>query len=153
MKKTTGRRETGHTQLLLLSEDRRYILRSLMMASMQNNAGHALELLNKGISVNERDDCGRTPLMFAARNGRDDAVAALLHHGANVNAADGEGNTALHHAATGGHCDAAALLLKAGADLGAKSKDGLTPLEKAEKLWGDADLRGIVKLLKSRAQD
>jgi len=45
--------------------------------------------------VNERNEDGRTPLMFAAINGETECAKELLQHGADVNATAHDGGTAL----------------------------------------------------------
>ncbi len=71
-----------------------------------------------------------TPLMWAARHGSLDALAALLDAGATINAQDGRyGWTALQHAIHTGHADAVRLLLDRGADPNLSAAAGsLTPL-------------------------
>jgi ankyrin repeat protein len=55
-------------------------------------------LIEKGASVNDEDNNRMTPLMYAARKGREEAVKTLLASGANVSARDNEGRTARMHA-------------------------------------------------------
>jgi ankyrin repeat protein len=77
------------------------------------------------------DRAGRSPLFYAASEGRADDVAAYLQdHGDEVNFVDGEGSTPLHFAAQHQHADVAAVLIEAGADLDARNRFGNTPL------WG-----------------
>ncbi len=77
------------------------------------------------------DQAGRSPLFYAALEGRAADVAAYLHgHGDEVNFADKEGFTPLHFAAQQQHADVAAQLIEAGADLNARNRFGNTPL------WG-----------------
>jgi ankyrin repeat protein len=53
-------------------------------------------LLKAGADVNEHGPNGETPLMFAARNGRVDAIRVLLDHKAEVNVREKlRGTTAL----------------------------------------------------------
>ena len=61
-------------------------------------------LLKAGADVNEHGPNGETPLMFAARNGRVDAIRVLLDHKAEVNAREKlRGTTALMWAAEQSH--------------------------------------------------
>lgn len=80
----------------------------------------------------DRDKNGATSLMWAACNGRAEAVKLLLRAGANPNAVDGvhEG-TALHYALESFEEDNSAvinLLMEAGADPNVRTTTGLTPL-------------------------
>ena len=77
------------------------------------------------------DRAGRSPLHYAAVEGRAADVAAYLHeHGDQVNFADEDGFTPLHFAAQQQHAEVAAMLIDAGADLNARNRFGNTPL------WG-----------------
>lgn len=49
-------------------------------------------------SVDERDESGMTPLMYAADRGYSEIVSLLLEYGASVDAVDMEGQSALHYA-------------------------------------------------------
>jgi ankyrin repeat protein len=71
---------------------------------------------------------GMTGLMFAARDGKIDAVRALLKAGANPNLADPDHSTPLLVALMNGHWDTARLLIEAGADVNAWDWWGQTPL-------------------------
>lgn len=70
-------------------------------------------LLDAGVSVDTVDGHGRTPLHFAAINGRAEVVELLLACGANPDAQDQNGLTALHLAPSREVVDH---LLDAGAD-------------------------------------
>lgn len=75
---------------------------------------------------------GYTPLHYASRAGKLEAVAHLLQRGANVDAAlRASAATPLHRAAFGGHLDVVKLLIAAGADRDAQDADGETALHKA----------------------
>jgi ankyrin repeat protein len=68
-----------------------------------------------------------TPMLFAVRAGRLEAVRALLDHGANVNDRAPDGASALVIAAVNAHWELGALLLDRGADPNAAAQ-GWTPL-------------------------
>ncbi|KGO51226.1 hypothetical protein PEX2_032600 [Penicillium expansum] len=88
-------------------------------------------LLERGGSVNSRDNHGRCPLHYAAEAyfGKIHKIVALLiQNGAEVNTRDIFGYTPLHSVvAKEGAWEAAAELLKAGADRYAMSDDGKFP--------------------------
>ena len=50
-------------------------------------------------NADEREDFGRTPLMYSAMVEREECVTVLLRHGALISAQDDNGQTALHWAA------------------------------------------------------
>jgi ankyrin repeat protein len=72
---------------------------------------------------------GLTPLHFAAREGRIEAVKALLEAGADINQQTvGDKATPILIATINGHFDLAAVLLEKGADPNAAQHNGATPL-------------------------
>jgi len=76
---------------------------ALLVASILGQAAVIDELTNYGASVYARLDDGRTPLMLAAQNGRDDAADMLLAIGANRFGMDEQGRTASDLAREQGH--------------------------------------------------
>ena len=74
---------------------------------------------------------GPTPLMLAAREGREDLVRALLDGGAGVNLADADGDTALDLAASRGNAEIVRRLISAGADVKSKRRFDEPVLAKA----------------------
>ncbi|HEY2908096.1 MAG TPA: ankyrin repeat domain-containing protein [Vicinamibacterales bacterium] len=95
-------------------------------------------------------DATLTPLMWAARRGAVDAMAALVDAGARVDARDSRNEwTALQHAVHTRHAAAALLLLDRGADPNGRSAPGrLTPLLMAAD---DRDATVVAALLKHGA--
>ena len=75
-------------------------------------------LLSHGASVNETNDHGDSPLMFASENGHIDVVALLLSHGANGNyKRSDDGCSSLMLASEMGHVEIVALLLSHGVNV------------------------------------
>jgi ankyrin repeat protein len=98
----------------------------IVAAAHSGNKKIVTYLLEKGVSVDEKDDrYGRTALWAAAENGDVPMVHLLLEHGANPNLADKKGKTPLH-ATDSFEC--MALLLQHGADPNTPDKYGRTPL-------------------------
>lgn len=109
---------------------------SLMWASSQSQPAMVRLLLEHGADANKRsknqdwprwitseprvkplDWGGFTPLLYAAREGCVDCIAALLDGGANINTPDLWGETPLILATLNLHYDVAALLIERGADV------------------------------------
>jgi uncharacterized protein len=109
---------------------------ALMWAASQQQPAMIALLLKHGAEVNARsknqdwprwvtseprvkplDDGGYTPLLYAAREGCKDCVAALLDGGAAINMPDLWGQTPLLMATLNLHYDTAALLIERGADI------------------------------------
>ncbi len=71
---------------------------------------------------------GRTPLHYAALEGRLDEAKRLLAEGADASARDDNGWAPLHFATQNWHVDIASLLLSSGAEVDARDSNGNTPL-------------------------
>ena len=78
--------------------------------------------------VNEKDDRGITPLIYAAIVGNLDMINLLLEMDANVNEKTHSGATALHCAASKGYLKAAQSLIRNGADVNCRDEHNSTPL-------------------------
>lgn len=107
--------------------------RRIRVAVVTNNTIMIKQLLNSGVSLNEADEQGRTPLHLASCSGYTELVRLLLEHGADPNRRDCMGNTPLHLAAVTGKTSVVTLLLNAGTDLLSLDKKGYNPLQLAQK--------------------
>lgn len=111
----------GETPLLAaIARDRHAIMQQLLEAGANVNNK---SLLHKGL----------TPLMHAARLGREKASILLLDHGANIDAVDNGGKTALMHAAEVGRKNIIELLLSRGADPSLIDRRGRDAVRYAKK--------------------
>ncbi|HEV2264437.1 MAG TPA: ankyrin repeat domain-containing protein [Stellaceae bacterium] len=101
---------------------------SVAAIAAQNKTREVLGMLNGGASPNERDDLGRTGLIYAAILDNPMMARILLTHDADTSVRDKLGNTALHWAAERGNTDVLTLLLDAHASVDAVNNQGVTPL-------------------------
>ncbi|XP_031213006.1 kinase D-interacting substrate of 220 kDa isoform X9 [Mastomys coucha] len=85
-------------------------------------------LLEKCKDVDERNECGQTPLMIAAEQGNVEIVKELIKNGANCNLEDLDNWTALISASKEGHIHIVEELLKGGANLEHRDMGGWTAL-------------------------
>ena len=100
----------------------------LLDAAKSGQTDKVQALLQSGARVNEKDNEGRTPLMFASAYGHSSIVQVLLDAGADVNAKANNGSTALVGASWNGHTDTVQVLLANGAKVNEKNRDGVTAL-------------------------
>lgn len=71
---------------------------ALLAAIKENNTLQALNLIETGADIRQRDTNQHTALMLAAKAGNWSIVTALLDHDADVHAVDEQGNSALWYA-------------------------------------------------------
>lgn len=106
-------------------------------------------LIAAGANVNDVDEGGRTPLMFASQTGSLETIKTLLVAGASINARDKSGQTALMWGQVASRYagrynpEVIKTLIGARADVNAVDKSGRTPLMFAAQ----ADLAESVKML------
>ena len=100
------------------------------LAAMNGNCVILRALIAAGADAGAHDDCGATPLAWAANRSHLEAIDVLLDAGVDPDARDLEGRTALMYA-----LDLAVVsrLLDRGADSRIKSTDGLTAAEEASR--------------------
>jgi ankyrin repeat protein len=85
-------------------------------------------VLKAGAELEARDKYSQTPLYFAVRAEKRDALDALIAAGADVNAKFKSGQSALHEAVSRGKPDYVSALLKGGASVDQRDSQGKTPL-------------------------
>jgi ankyrin repeat protein len=120
----------GPSESLLDPQD----LRSDFFLAVRNGAANAIrKFLNQGISLESRDDFGRTALHLAAEWCSPETVQLLLQAGGRIDTTDRDRWTPLHTAARFNSARSIDLLSKAGADLSARTADQCTPLHLAAR--------------------
>ena len=78
------------------------------------------------VDIEAKDNNGNTPLNYASRNGKFDAVKFLVEEGADIEAKSNDGDTPLIWASRHGEFDIVKFLVEKGADIEAKGNDGNT---------------------------
>lgn len=107
-------------------------------------------LLEGGADLEGPDDGGYTPLMVAARAGKNDVVKYLIGKGCKVNARNPGDQAALFLACNNGKADVALTLIAAGADCSTPTKKGYTPLMAAACSTNEIE---VLKLILSKGVD
>lgn len=101
----------------------------LLHAVRTNDRATVLRALELGVSVDARDDLGRSALLLAVRDARDLDLVKLLHErGAAIDTPDAGGRTPLSWAAARGRLDLVRYLLAEGASVDRADAQGRTPL-------------------------
>ncbi len=126
-------------------------MNDLWAAVARNDSKEAIRLLDAGFDPNTKDSDGRTALMHAVIDGKDELVKLLIARGSDVNAQDKQGFSALHFAAQDYCQPATEALLKAGATVDARDKFGNTPLGRA--VFNSRGRGEIIKLLLEHGAD
>ncbi|XP_063978361.1 ankyrin repeat domain-containing protein 54-like [Diachasmimorpha longicaudata] len=106
--------------------------KKMRLAAATNNIELITALLAKGVSPNNADAQGRSPLHLACSSGYTDIVKILLDYGADPNKIDTLGNTPLHLAAVTSKISVVVLLLKAGTNVLSFDRHGYNPLQLAQ---------------------
>jgi len=91
-------------------------------------------IIRYGISVNEGNATGETPLFFASKTDSISTIKVLLENNANLSARDTQGNSVLHAAVRWNAEKSASLLISSGIDVNVYSLNGNTPLHDAVAL-------------------
>jgi hypothetical protein len=111
----------------------------ILDAIEQHKNDRIISFLNNGLSVNFKDNEGKTLLMQAAAHDNVEILWELLEHGAKIDAQDKWGYSALMVACQHGHLYSVAQLLRAGADVYLKNKQGQTAMDLARSMLRFAD--------------
>lgn len=116
-------------------ESDQFVVHQMSAENVQYQIDKMIALANKnGISVNDADNNGTTPLMKALSVGQKMVALKLLAAGAKENQRDKKGQTALYYINWYKNSELMTKMLIAwGADVGVKDNDGNTPLIKAAK--------------------
>jgi hypothetical protein len=88
-------------------------------------------LLSQGVSPEEADPRGYSPLLLSARNGKWDIAMLLLDQGVSVSLQDDRGNRALHYAVMAGQLPLVRKLCEAGSSPQWKNLQGRSALDLA----------------------
>lgn len=105
----------------------------------------AVDLIARGINVNQKDYNGQTPLHYAAVHRRTEIVREIINGGGDVNIRDNYGNNALWTAVFNarGNYEIVKLFTDKGGDALTKNKAGRSPLDFARQI-GDKKLIEIL---------
>ena len=104
------------------------------------------KLVAKGVSVNEKDQMGTTPLGLAVLNNHPKAVQKLIELGADPNQVGPDGSVVLHGATFFGLEDSLRALIENGARLNEKNAQGQTALDIAAAPWSE-EMEDIIKFV------
>jgi len=100
-------------------------------------------IIRSGISVEETNSTGQTPLFMAIRNDSPSTIRVLVENNASLNTRDTQGNSLLHAAVRWNAINSATLLLGNGIDANVFSLNGNTPLHDAVAL-GMSDIETLL---------
>jgi ankyrin repeat protein len=88
-------------------------------------------IIRNGISVEEANATGETPLFFAIKADSPPTIRTLIENNANLNARDSQGSSVLHSAVRWNAVNSASLLVTFNIDINVHSLTGNTPLHDA----------------------
>lgn len=107
----------------------------LCKAAEKGNVGDAQKLISQGANVNAIT-FGNTPLHYAAKNGKTDAVKFLVKHGAKMDERNVDGMTPLHLAAQHNQKEAAVTLIHMDANIEIRDDENKTAIQRASIFKG-----------------
>jgi ankyrin repeat protein len=124
----------------------------LFRALNAQNSADLQRLLRAGISPDERNSAGLTPLMVAAATRKGAMAAVLISAGANIEARDEAGGTTpLMFAVKAGDFETVSQLIRSGANLNSRDQAGRTALFYAVQQSGRRRRQFVTLLLNSGA--
>jgi len=94
-------------------------------------------IIRNGISVEETNATGETPLFSAIKTDNVSTIRTLINNNASLNARDSQGNSILHAAVRWNTVNSTAFLVTSDIDINAHSLNGNTPLHDAVMLGMD----------------
>jgi len=100
-------------------------------------------IIRNGISVEETNATGQTPVFMAIRTDGVSTIRILLENNANLNARDSQGNSVLHAAVRWNAINSASFLISSGIDINSHSLNGNTPLHDSIAL-GMSDIETLL---------
>jgi len=100
-------------------------------------------IIRNGISVEEANATGQTPVFFAIRNDSPATIRVLVENSANYNVRDSQGNSLLHVAVRWNAIESISYLISLGIDINVFSLNGNTPLHDAVAL-GMSDIETML---------
>ncbi|XP_048520177.1 uncharacterized protein LOC109544510 isoform X2 [Dendroctonus ponderosae] len=103
----------------------------LHIASQEGNLEVASYLVDKGCSIDARNNAGSKPIHIAAREGHEATVKYFLSKGLSVNELGAANQTVIHYAAMTGQLNVVKFLIMQGANINAKDLNCCTPLHLA----------------------
>lgn len=126
-------------------------MNEFLTAIARNDKQEVIRLLDAGVNPDVKDADGRTALMHAVIDGKDELTELLIARRSNLNAQDGRGFSALHFAAQDYRVKATEALLHAGAAVDLRDGFGNTPLWRA--VFNSQGRWEIIKLLLKHGAD
>ncbi|KAK3884538.1 hypothetical protein Pcinc_011211 [Petrolisthes cinctipes] len=119
--------------------------RPALCVCVENNARDMVRLLVElGVSINQGDSGGVTPLHIACNHNYLDLARLLLQAHAHADTRTQQGRTSLHLAAMRGNIGLVELLLSHGASVSVQDKDGCTPLHRAAAVGNSAVMEALL---------
>jgi ankyrin repeat protein len=127
------KRAIGKVDINIVNESGENLLHEAV-ASGSTKLG--LELIRRGINVNQQDSDGQTPLHYAGIHQTEELAKAILEAGGNPSIKDGWGNTPLWSAVINPKCsfDLVKLIVSYGPDPLSKNKAGASPMSLAKEM-------------------
>ena len=119
----------------------------LIASAIAGDVDQLQHLLAGGAEVNQPDESGMTPLLYASRSAAGNVIRLLISAGAQVNTESPSGVTPLLAAVSGHNIEATAALLEADADPNKANRDGVSALALARRIGDEALLKTLYTAL------